>query len=377
MTKSARWLELLAYLLAHRAPVGRRDIFTAVKGYGDPGNDDTAFETTRRKFERDKDELRALGINIETVPLPHAAHDEPQHGYRLAAGDFYLPYVEIRAHPVADRPYPGIASIQLTEDDLALLERATARVVEQREFPLAEAAASARRKLAFDLPIAPLRVERILAEPMSPETERVLATLQEAVANNQGVRCRYHSIGRDVESIRQLTPHGLFFDWGHWYCVATGEGDDEPKVFRVDRILDAEIPPLTRGAPLAARSMVDEPMADMISLSQARADYDPPQRVNIRDYIRRPPWQLSRDEPVDVVVRIAYPESRWVEARGLGERVGEPSGDGTQEFLFRVRSRGPFLRWLLTLRDRAAIVRPSEMSEALAEVRDEVSVLYG
>jgi proteasome accessory factor B len=113
MLKSARWLELLAYLLVHRAPVKRREIFVAVKGYGDPGDDETAFESARRKFERDKDELRALGINIETIALPHAAHDEPQHGYRLAAGDFYLPYVEITAHPVADRPYPGIASIQL------------------------------------------------------------------------------------------------------------------------------------------------------------------------------------------------------------------------------------------------------------------------
>lgn len=375
MSKSARWLELLAYLLAHRAPVKRQEIFAAVKGYGDPGDDDTVFESARRKFERDKDELRALGINIETVPLPHAAHDESQHGYRLAAGDFYLPYVEITAYPVADRPYPGIASIQLTEDDLALLDRATARVVEHREFPLAEAAASARRKLAFDLPIAPLRVERILAEPMSAETQRVLAVLQAAVANEQRIRCRYHSIGRDVESARGLLPHGLFFDWGHWYCVATEDGESEPKVFRVDRIRDAEIPPPTRAGAVDA-SLAAMPREALLSRIEA-FDQPPPQRVNIRDYIRRPPWQLSRDEPVEVVVRIAYPESRWVEARGLGERIGEPSNDGTQEFQFQVRSRGPFLRWLLTLRDRATIVRPAEFSDALAEVRDEVSLLYG
>ena len=55
MSKSARWLELLAFLLAHRAPVKRPEIFAAVKGYGAPGDDETAFESARRKFERDKD----------------------------------------------------------------------------------------------------------------------------------------------------------------------------------------------------------------------------------------------------------------------------------------------------------------------------------
>jgi hypothetical protein len=78
--KTARWLDLLAYRLQHRFPVTREDIFGHVAAYqGDEG------ESLRRKFERDKDDLRGLGIDIETVELPERAGDEPTTGYRLRA----------------------------------------------------------------------------------------------------------------------------------------------------------------------------------------------------------------------------------------------------------------------------------------------------
>ena len=63
VSKTERWLNLLAYLCDRRTPVTREQIFHKVGGY------DGAEETGRRKFERDKDELRALGVEIETVPV--------------------------------------------------------------------------------------------------------------------------------------------------------------------------------------------------------------------------------------------------------------------------------------------------------------------
>ena len=51
--KPTRWLDLVAFLLDRRYPVTREQIFAKVGGYdGEP-------ESARRKFERDKDELRA------------------------------------------------------------------------------------------------------------------------------------------------------------------------------------------------------------------------------------------------------------------------------------------------------------------------------
>src|SRR3990172_1083999 len=138
--KTPRWLHLVAYLLDHRFPVTREMIFAHVAGYrGAP-------ESARRKFERDKDELRALGIDIQTVAIPSAAGDEPAAGYRLRARSTYLPYFELVDEEAAPRPYPGLDRIAITRDELEILDRATRSLAGHDDTPLAGAAASARRK---------------------------------------------------------------------------------------------------------------------------------------------------------------------------------------------------------------------------------------
>ncbi len=352
MTRTARWLDLIAYLLG-RHSVSRAEIYRNVRGYlADPqGADDRERESARRKFERDKDELRTLGIKIETVQRPMAAGTEDQQGYRLKAGDFYLPYLEIEDGPVAERPYQGLQSISLTRQDLEVLDRGSSQLAQRAEFPLAKAAASARRKLAFDLPITPAHVERILAEPMSDETEGVLALLQDAVARHVAVRCRYYSIGRDVEEERELEPQGLYFNWGRWYCVATPRRSFEFRVFRVDRIKSADLIPLPEG------------------------QFYPNPKFSIRQFLGRSPWHMGEGEATPVRVRIRYPEYRWVMARGLGYPVST-ADDREAELEFQVRDEPPFLRWLLTLRDRARVVSPNETAAALEAMRQEVAALY-
>ena len=133
--KTARWLDLLAYLLQHRFPVTREQIFADVAGYQDGADpkDQTAFETTRRKFERDKDELRELGIELQTVDIPGAEGDEPAKGYRLAPRDLYLPYLELReagergGGAAAGKPYQ-LREIRVTKGDVRRLDEATQRV---------------------------------------------------------------------------------------------------------------------------------------------------------------------------------------------------------------------------------------------------------
>ena len=65
--KTERWLNLLAFLLDRRYPVSREQILSEVEDYrGDwLKGGDTARESVRRKFERDKRELRELGIVIQ------------------------------------------------------------------------------------------------------------------------------------------------------------------------------------------------------------------------------------------------------------------------------------------------------------------------
>jgi len=361
-TKTSRWLDLLAYLLQHRYPVTREQIFASVGGYETGADsDERARESARRKFERDKDDLRALGVDIQTVAIPGAEGDEAASGYRLAPRDFYLPYLELTEGGEGGKatgegkgiaPY-ALRRIRVGEGDLRRLDSATRRVADHRGSPLAAAAASARRKLGFDLPLTLGRVETVLGRPLGPHGEAALAVLQRAVAERAAVSCRYFSIGRNTHEQRIIEPYGLFFSWSRWYCVARARDRDALRVFRVDRMRDAVL----------------ETGAD--------ARFTVPAGFSLRSYLGRAPWDLSDQPATPVRVRFAFPESRWVLSRGTGRAVEPVTDDFGALIEFAVRDRAPFLRWLLTFGQRASVETPDEYARELAALRRQVSALYG
>src|SRR5881396_777404 len=69
VTKTERWLNLLAFLLDRHYPVPREEILSQVDDYKADWlkGDDKTRESVRRKFERDKKELKALGVLIEPL----------------------------------------------------------------------------------------------------------------------------------------------------------------------------------------------------------------------------------------------------------------------------------------------------------------------
>jgi len=354
-SKTARWLDLIAYLLQHRFAVTRDQVFQSVAGYREDleEGDLRAEETVRRKFERDKDELRALGIHIESVPLPGTAGDESSVGYRLKERDFYLPYLQLEDSATrSDRPYQGVRIVRIAREDLEVLDRATGRLAGHTDYPLAHAARSARRKLAFDLPIPLARIERVLAEPVPDEAQDSLEVLQEAVAERVAVHCRYYSIGRDAEEEREIEPHGLFFNWGRWYCVAVPRRSHRWRVFRVDRVKQAR------------------------KLTDPHAGFHPNPKFSLKDFLGRRAWALSDQPPERVTVRLAFPESRWVMAQGHGDVVEPLTDDGGAIIAFAVHDLNPFLRWLLTFRNHAQVLQPPRVAQELQALQRRVAALY-
>ena len=88
--KSERLLNLLIMLLVQRHYVSKERIRTIL--YPDSRPD--AFE---KMFERDKDELRSLGVPIEVGSIDPLFDDEP--GYRISPDDFALPDIRLAADP--------------------------------------------------------------------------------------------------------------------------------------------------------------------------------------------------------------------------------------------------------------------------------------
>ena len=101
--KTERLLSLVVCLLSARRYLTAAQIRDAVPGYPE------SFEAFKRMFERDKDELRELGIPLETGTQ---SPGEEEAGYRISRQAYELP--EIRLEPdeaaVLGPGRPGLAA---------------------------------------------------------------------------------------------------------------------------------------------------------------------------------------------------------------------------------------------------------------------------
>ena len=92
--KTERILNLTICLLVSGRYLPKSRIREAVEGYHHLS--DAAFERT---FERDKDELRSLGVPIEVGSFDPLFDDEP--GYRILSSEFALPAIDLDAEEAA------------------------------------------------------------------------------------------------------------------------------------------------------------------------------------------------------------------------------------------------------------------------------------
>ncbi|MDR1077820.1 MAG: WYL domain-containing protein [Propionibacteriaceae bacterium] len=198
--KTERLLNLVFCLLAARRYVTRDQIRVSLEGYA--GLSQAAF---LRTFERDKDELRGLGVPIETGPSDPWS-DEAD-GYRIRREAFELPPLSLSA---AESTLVGLAATVWRE---AALEPAAARAV-------------AKLKAGG----VDVNVERAVAlAPSLPTREPAFAVIWQAWISRTPVRFEYHGRSRLVE------PWRLVLRQGAWYVVGLERGVGG-RVFRLSRI---------------------------------------------------------------------------------------------------------------------------------------------
>jgi proteasome accessory factor B len=204
--KTERLLNLVICLLATRRYLTVQQIRDAVPGY-EAGNE----EAFRRMFERDKEELRELGVPLETGSN---SHWDDEVGYRIARRDYQLP------------------ELVLEPDEAAALGLA-ARLWQSA--PLAGATGSALLKLraaGIETPEGATGLEpRIGAS--EPAFEAVLA----GATHGRRLRFRYRTAGRPTDEDRQVEPWGVVSWRGRWYLVAHDLVRGAPRVFRLSRIV--------------------------------------------------------------------------------------------------------------------------------------------
>jgi predicted DNA-binding transcriptional regulator YafY len=209
--RTERLLNLLFALMASSRPVPKHVLRDAIEAYKDSPSEE-AFE---RMFERDKDELRSMGVPVETVEGADGVGGIE--GYRVAADDYALPAVDF------------------TADELAVLGLA-ARVWEQASLgPAAQRAVQKLEALGSGAVVdGPVGIETRIAtaEPSFP-------VLLEAVRTRRAVRFDYRKPGGDAPETREVQPWGVASRRGHWYLVGHDVARDAARVFRLSRVAGA------------------------------------------------------------------------------------------------------------------------------------------
>jgi proteasome accessory factor B len=177
-----------------------------------PGYDDTPTEEAfKRAFERDKEDLRDLGIPLETG-TNSAFDDEP--GYRIARRDYALPDVRLEPDEAAA---VGLAARMWSS---AAMGAAATRALRKLEAAGVEVAA--------------------LPEGLQPRLEPSgvsFPLLAEAVHDGRVVAFDYRTGAGGDRSRRTVEPWGVVWWHGRWYLVGHDRDRDAVRVFRISRIV--------------------------------------------------------------------------------------------------------------------------------------------
>src|ERR1700760_882937 len=86
-----RLFSLVLALLATEAGLTKNEILSTVQGYRQRYTASGDNANLERQFERDKDDIRDLGVPLETVDSPGDAGNNQTLRYRIPRGAYQLP----------------------------------------------------------------------------------------------------------------------------------------------------------------------------------------------------------------------------------------------------------------------------------------------
>ena len=203
--KSERLVNLTIALLATKRYLTKSEIFRTVEGY------EGAAEAMERMFERDKDDLRSLGIAIELGTFDPIFEDEA--GYRITPSNYQLDLGELDGTDIA------LLSLAASAWSGAALEREST---------------SALIKLA-SMGIDSDSEALSLLTPFVSATNENFALVTEAITRRAEIEFDY--VGADLTTqVRRIAPYSMRGQSGSWYVVGFDRERESLRTFRLDRI---------------------------------------------------------------------------------------------------------------------------------------------
>lgn len=202
--KTERLINLTLALLATKRYLTKSEILVTVAGY--KGTQDAK----ERMFERDKDDLRSLGIEIEVGDLDVFFQDEP--GYRIPQKSYELDVPELTGRELA---LISIASNFWNDSILAPSAQSGIRKLQSLGIPAA---------VDFDF-----RIKYRFENPT-----QILEELTTAINQRSNVTFSYDSSSLKT---RHLEPYRILFWNGFWYLIGMDIDRKEIRLFKLSRFV--------------------------------------------------------------------------------------------------------------------------------------------
>lgn len=305
--KSERLLNLIVMLLETSQPVTTEQIHRTIPGYGQD-----SWDTFKRMFERDKEELREMGIPVE---LSSVDSWDTEQGYRIPKDRYYLP------------------DLNLAPDEVAALWLAAGLLRMSDPGP----ARSALMKLTEGAPpettgnLSWLTADLGLAAPN-------LSVALESVAAKKKITFPYRS--KDGIRTRSVDPYGLTQRRGKWYLVGRDESSSEIRSFRLDRV---------------------QGTIRLTHPSRPGPEFEIPEGFSIQGYMERPPF-VQGALGDRATVRFDPSTAWWVERSSPWLRL-EPNDDLSATAVVDVADDSGFISWLLGFGEGAEVLEPQRLRD--------------
>ena len=307
--KSERLVNLTIALLATKRYLTKSEIFRTVDGYeGSP-------EAMERMFERDKDDLRSLGIAIELGSFDPLFEDEA--GYRITPSSYKLDLGELDGTDIA------LLSIAASAWTGAALEREST---------------SALIKLASMGLDSDSEALSLLA-PRINGTNENFTVITDAIIRRSEIEFEYVSSDLTKQQ-RRIAPYSLRGQSGSWYLVGQDLEKNSLRTFRLDRIV-----------------------------SQVRAS------KKINTYVIPDEIPDQGAEEVREIARIRIRKNRGHQLRSYAKVL--ESDEEWDEVSLPIVDANWLLRTILWHRDDVVLLEPSSLRKQLVQSLKELRVLHG
>jgi proteasome accessory factor B len=336
--KLERLINLAAFMIGSPRAVTFEEIRSEVAGYGDE-----TTETELRCFERDKSDLRELGLEIQV--LPSDSTKKVTDAYKVDMKTQVLP--DLNFEPA----------------EWLLVRMSADYCLQDPGFPFRNDLLMALNKIAAVGDETALETSSSHIPDDGPGTG-FLEEIQGAITNGKRIRLVISGSAPEGPVTENVDPYGFLCQRGRWLLIGRSHERDKPAYFEIDKIIQISVNEKSPGS----------------------RDFEMPADFDIRSYSGDKDYQLlSEDGLGGETARLRlHPKVAWWMKWQLDRQAvpvtaaadAEDSSDGWETVEIRVTDREKLYSWLFEMGESVVLLFPGEMREEFVSRLDQAIEYY-